>query len=1215
MATEKCCGGAPSPGTCADPSQTAQGATLRRLLGYLGSLRITVVLFALAIFLVFAGTMAQTMMDIWEVVNTYFRCFFAHIKLQVFFPPSFFPSKPQVPGAFWFPGGWLIGGGLVVNLAAASLLRFPVKVRGRRLLAGLFVTLLGAVTVWLVVASGTNKQGIHSSHRIDDWTPVWWLFLAGLGVAWFAGVVSAVRPLVRGGPRAKTVTWLLVAALAILALLGVGLAWLVVGGESVQLNDSNMRILWQLMKATFAALVLQAGCSLLFQNKGALVVVHIGIVLMMLGELLVGLLAVEAYMSIREGETVNFVENNHRAELAFVDSSDPARDEVVVVPASLLEPGRRIADADLPLDFEVLEYFPNSVLRDVAPGLNDRNPATAGLGLREGVVAVAARESIGTESRVDAPSAYIRFFEKGGDKPVGDYLLSRYLSVPEPIAAGGRTYQVSLRAKRIYKPYSMRLIDVRKDDYVGTNTPRNYSSDVYLTDPSRSVERQVKIWMNNPLRFAGETFYQSNFTRDPRSGVETTGFSVVTNTGWMIPYVGCMVVSVGLLVHFWLVLLRFVRRVAGSKAARAAEAEEDEEGEGEPTADSPPGERPSRWFAALGWVVPAVVVLLAATMFLRMARPPEVAEGEMDLAALGRLPVAYQGRVKPLDTLARNTLRIVSNRETFVDEDGNRQPALRWLVDMIVRPKVGHTHKVFRIEFDQLLNLLGLEARAGHRYAMDEFVDKLPALGKQVLRAQEKAPEELDHFEKKVLDFQRNLALVDMIVSVCSLPQVRSDHLQEDVFAVVQRERQFAERHPPLIVPIPDEVADEDAPAGQAKRWQTVGMAYVTELVGERMGRPPNPAVESILRILVAYALGESETFNREVAAYQAYLDENPPDEYDAKIVRFEASFNHAQLFFGAWLLYIVAFVASCLGFLLWFWQRPIGRSIFWLLVLLFVVHSLALGGRVMISGRPPVTNLYSSALFIGWSGVLFGLVIQATFRLGIGNLVAALSGMATLHIAYQLAADGDTFRVMQAVLDTNFWLTTHVLTIALGYASTFVAGALGILYILVGVFTPSLDRRFGDLLIGRRSPLAERPLGEVMHKMIYGVLCFALFFSFIGTVLGGLWADDSWGRFWGWDPKENGALIIVLWNALVLHALFGRMVRSRGLAVLAVAGNICTAWSWFGVNELGVGLHSYGFTEGVLLKLGLFVGTQLLAIALGLMPRSWWWSHRAAAG
>jgi ABC-type transport system involved in cytochrome c biogenesis permease subunit len=172
------------------------------------------------------------------------------------------------------------------------------------------------------------------------------------------------------------------------------------------------------------------------------------------------------------------------------------------------------------------------------------------------------------------------------------------------------------------------------------------------------------------------------------------------------------------------------------------------------------------------------------------------------------------------------------------------------------------------------------------------------------------------------------------------------------------------------------------------------------------------------------------------------------------------------------------------------------------------------------------------------------------------------------------------------------------VVCITEGYTSTYVAGLLGIVYILRGVCTPSLTDS----------------VGKNLARAIYGTTCTAMFFSFVGTVLGGLWADDSWGRFWGWDPKENGALIIVLWNALVLHARWGGMIKDRGLAVLAVLGNITVSWSWFGVNELGVGLHSYGFTEGVMLALGIFCVSQLAIAAAGCLPKRLWWSHVAAA-
>ena len=150
-------------------------------------------------------------------------------------------------------------------------------------------------------------------------------------------------------------------------------------------------------------------------------------------------------------------------------------------------------------------------------------------------------------------------------------------------------------------------------------------------------------------------------------------------------------------------------------------------------------------------------------------------------------------------------------------------------------------------------------------------------------------------------------------------------------------------------------------------------------------------------------------------------------------------------------------------------------------------------------------------------------------------------------------------------------------------------------MYIARGVFTASLDKATADALA----------------RMVYGIVCFATLFSFAGTVLGGIWADQSWGRFWGWDPKENGALIIVVWNAIILHARWGGMVKQRGLMNLAIFGNIVTSWSWFGTNMLGVGLHSYGFTDAAFWVLSGFIVSQLAFIGVGLLPLERWQSFR----
>ena len=294
--------------------------------------------------------------------------------------------------------------------------------------------------------------------------------------------------------------------------------------------------------------------------------------------------------------------------------------------------------------------------------------------------------------------------------------------------------------------------------------------------------------------------------------------------------------------------------------------------------------------------------------------------------------------------------------------------------------------------------------------------------------------------------------------------------------------------------------------------------------------------------------------------------------------------------------LYVVAFLLACA---FWFnlseWLR---RTASWLIVLAFTIHTAGLLIRMWLEGRPPVTNLYSSAIFIGWGAVILGSVLERFYKDGIGSVVASAMAFITLVIAHNLSLGGDTMEMMRAVLDTNFWLATHVVVVTLGYASTFVAGFLAIVYLARGIFTSTLSEA----------------TAKGLARMVYGIVCFATLFSFVGTVLGGIWADQSWGRFWGWDPKENGALLIVIWNATILHARWGGMIKERGLMNMAIFGNIVTSFSWFGVNMLGIGLHSYGFMDAGFNWLVFFIGSQVALILLGLLPLNWWRSFRARA-
>lgn len=549
--------------------------------------------------------------------------------------------------------------------------------------------------------------------------------------------------------------------------------------------------------------------------------------------------------------------------------------------------------------------------------------------------------------------------------------------------------------------------------------------------------------------------------------------------------------------------------------------------------------------------VPIVVLILGAVFVVGAMAGRRASDGEMRLEEFGKIPIVHQGRCKPIDTLARTSLVVISGRQTFLDERGYSRPAIEWLLEVMSDALRHHSRaerlRVFRIENDQVLDLLGLVERPGFRYSIEEFRPKIRLIEEQAMRAQNKDSDKRDLFERKILELANKLQLY-----------VR-----------------LANMEVPFVLP----------PRSGGDEWRTLRQA------AEEMQRTgvEDPDARAWMDMLSAYAEGDASAFNTALEKYQSRVRTLVPN--DVSRSRFETFFNAFQPFRVGMILYIICFLLVCVGWM--GWQEPLRRSSVYLMFLGLLVHTFALIARMYIQERWGVfvTNLYSSAVFIGWGTVILGLGLERFSKNGIGAMVGAAIGFITLVIADNLAERGDTLEMMQAVLDTNFWLATHVTAVTIGYAATFVAGGLGIIFILRGLFSRSLRKE------------QVRNLGRIT----YGTVCFATFFSFTGTVLGGIWADQSWGRFWGWDPKENGALMIVLWNALILHARWGGMVRERGMAVLSVIGNIITAWSWFGVNMLGVGLHAYGFMDRALLWMVLFVLSQLAIIGLGLIPPKYW--------
>jgi ABC-type transport system involved in cytochrome c biogenesis permease subunit len=987
-------------------------------------------------------------------------------------------------------------------------------------------------------------------------------------------------------------------------------------------------------------------------KRTGIIMIHFGLILLLVSEVLTSLLANEAVMSLNDGQSQHYAEDIRDVELAVIDPSSPDHDTVVVVASSRLKTGDVIHDARLPFDLRVDAYYPNAEIQGpqqvAISGGTAKALATAGRTAQLGRLAQPRHSGVGDDSdKTDTPGAFVT--PVGNGQPLGTYTLAADSSMMpwtggQRVDFDGKTYLLQLRFKRVYKPYTIRLIKFTHDQFVGTDMAKNFASKVELIDPANGVDREVVISMNHPLRYHNDTIYQEKFNRMV-GGDEGTVLQVVNNTNWLMPYLAVVIGGLGLAIHFGMTLVNFLRKRAAAEAkAGLMPLPCQGKGPGRDRAKDTYTLQPS-----FPWktVVPAAFVLSALVVigsYFTMAVVTRTS-GSFDLDAFGKTAVHDEGRTMPLDSLARNYLKIIHGRQDFENKVGDKTEtvsAVKWLADVLTKPDVAGEYKVFRVDNDDVKGMLGLKTTEKYFSWNDLFIDhpeNPEKLQKQYEQARQVPDKQRDAYQDKIMELYGHattymrlargadyLQLYELMVHPDQAKEFEAKGAAIEDLDASQRtadQRNALERYHRLHsalhdLTLPQQIADEAAAETNPTKKQQLEEDHLeTDQQRKQMDLylpiDPDPAIDpdnrwvglgqsvldfrkdgsilptaaALFGVLNDYREDRPADFNKDLASYQLTLRQLEAGK-SAKAA-FEVFFNRFDPFTVCMALYVLAFLLVCTYAIAG--GRAFANAALAVVIVTFLLHTIGLICRIYISGRPPVTNLYSSAVFIAWGAVALGIGLEMVYRNGIGSFKAAIVGFASLLIADRLAhRDADTMGQLQAVLDTNFWLATHVVCVTLGYAATFLAGVLSIGFVI------------GNLISGG----LESDTRKELARMTYGVICFAMIFSFVGTILGGIWADQSWGRFWGWDPKENGAVLIVLWNALILHARWGGLVKDKGIALLAIFGNIITSWSWFGTNMLGIGLHSYGFMGQAFVVLTIFVLSQIALIIAGLfVPRA----------
>lgn len=583
------------------------------------------------------------------------------------------------------------------------------------------------------------------------------------------------------------------------------------------------------------------------------------------------------------------------------------------------------------------------------------------------------------------------------------------------------------------------------------------------------------------------------------------------------------------------------------------------------------------------------------------------------------LPILDGGRVKPLDTYARALLLRFSGKSTF-----DKKPAILWLARLLFAPESTREDAIFLINNPAIPESLGIQPEKHRRYSFNQLELQLVRLQDLAQKAEAIDAKKRDTVESEIIRLYENLRTFSLLSLNLSFTfphpdftisdshtlnnlELPDDVIQFSFLDIALRAQSLYRLTEPLEKIHPDSWNDSQkelmglvnslfqwaglyqdlplaiVPSYTAKAQETLWLSPWDAMMQGLTLKEGRNEISLLRDMTLAFWQGRQVEFDLAARNFQqSTLQRVAEGQNILRKTKLEIFYNNLQPFFYSKVLYLlVLLLLFC--FLGGRWTM-LYRASLGLIWGAFGLHVLGMILRIIILSRPPVSTLYETFVFVSLVCAVTGILIEYFQRRGIGVFIAALAGFVFLTIAGKFNSEGDTMQMLVAVLNSNFWLSTHVLTITMGYAGAVVAGIIGHIYIVQLISKPR-----------------DKEQLESTYKILLGTMGFGLTMTFLGTNLGGIWADQSWGRFWGWDPKENGALLIILWIAMLFHAKIAKIIGRLGMAAGNALGIMVVMWAWFGVNLLSIGLHSYGFTSGLARNLIIYAVIQVVFILIAV--------------